>query len=219
MADGRVFLGSQAIKAGLVDGMNTFDHIITGLADGRSAKKLAGRATMIGAIIEGETEPVNHESKEDESMTKDELKEKHPDVYKQIAEEGSAVGMASGEKAGRDAERKRIADIEALAMPGHEEIIAKAKLDGTVTADMVAKQIIAAEKVTRQAKLEAMKTEGKAAETVATTVDNSVTTASAEPKDAKKKRLTDEWLKTNPGKSFQDAAVAVSKANPELFKS
>ena len=44
------------------------------------------------------------------------------------------------------AERERILAIEKIAMPGHEDLIEKAKADGSVTAETVAMQMVMAEK-------------------------------------------------------------------------
>ena len=72
------------------------------------------------------------------------VREKHPDVAAELREEGAKV------------ERERIARIEALALPGHEQLAAKAKADGTSPEAFAAAQI-EAEKAKRQARLGALK--------------------------------------------------------------
>ncbi len=80
------------------------------------------------------TTPINTEKGEVEKMeikTVDELKAAYPELVAQI--EANAVA----------AERKRIKDIESLALPGYEAIISKAKFEAPVDSSVVATQIIA----------------------------------------------------------------------------
>lgn len=73
-------------------------------------------------------------SKGGEKMDLNTLKNEHKDIYDEIV--SSAV----------EAERKRIKDIEDLAMPGNEDIINSAKFETGITAEQVAVQIIKNEK-------------------------------------------------------------------------
>lgn len=61
-----------------------------------------------------------------------------PQIAKAFREEGA--------KAGAEAERKRIQDMEAQSMPGHEALIQGLKFDGKTTGDMAAAAILKAEK-------------------------------------------------------------------------
>lgn len=81
-----------------------------------------------GETEETETEPMNLE----------ELKAKHPDLYKQI--------VSDAEKAGVEKERARIKAIEDMAMPGHDEMVNKAKFDSGIAAEQLAVDIVKAEK-------------------------------------------------------------------------
>ena len=69
-----------------------------------------------------------------EIKTVEELKAKYPELAAQIAETATA------------AERKRIQDIEGIALPGFEGVISKAKYEAPVTAAEVAVNIIAEQK-------------------------------------------------------------------------
>ncbi len=69
-----------------------------------------------------------------EIKTIDELKAAYPELTAQI--EANAVA----------AERKRIQDIESVALPGYEAIVSKAKFEAPVDSGDVAKQIIAKQK-------------------------------------------------------------------------
>lgn len=62
-----------------------------------------------------------------------------------LAEELTAQTGKAAAEAATKAERERIAGIDALAIPGFEDIIAKAKAEGTTPGD-TAMQIIAAQK-------------------------------------------------------------------------
>lgn len=67
-------------------------------------------------------------------MTLEELKAKHPELYNQIVNQGTAD------------ERKRMQAIDDLAMPGHEELVNKAKYETGITAEALAVEIVKAEK-------------------------------------------------------------------------
>lgn len=114
MADGRVFIGQQAVKAGLVDGVSTLDGLIANLK-----QRAAGVAAnpQQGASMDLET-----------------LKAEHPELVQAIA------------AAAASAERARIADVEAQALPGHEALIAHLKADGQTTGPQAAAAVLAAER-------------------------------------------------------------------------
>ncbi len=148
MADGKIFIGKQAVEVGLVDGVATFDQLINMMAAGAPDIK----RTKIT-------------KKEEETVVMDinELKEKHADVYQAAVTIGKKeaetamqtkidTARSEGIAAGADAERKRIIDIQAQAVPGQEQIITDAIADGKSTAGEVAVKILAAEKNLRAQK-------------------------------------------------------------------
>lgn len=114
MADGRVFIGQQAVQAGLVDGVSTLDGLIANLKQ-RAAGVAANQNQ--GANMDLET-----------------LKAEYPDLAQAIAADGAA------------AERARIADVEAQALPGHADLVAQFKADGKTTGPEAAAAILAAER-------------------------------------------------------------------------
>lgn len=75
---------------------------------------------------------------EEPIMTLEELKAKHPDLFKAIRDEGV--------QAGATAERQRIKDVEAQALPGHADLITALKFDGKTTGGEAAMQVNAAER-------------------------------------------------------------------------
>ena len=89
----------------------------------------------------------------DEIQTKEQLMERFPELTAQIRQEAAAEASAAAAKA----ERERIAAIDALAMPGYEQIIANAKADPALTAGAVAQEIVLAQKQSGDKYLERMK--------------------------------------------------------------
>ena len=95
-----------------------------------------------------------------------EFKEKYPDIYQAIFDEGAVSGRkegsAEGETAGIEkgkvdgrtegatAERERIQRVEEQLIPGHEDLIQEMKLDGKTTGEQAAVKILQAEKTLRE---------------------------------------------------------------------
>lgn len=119
MADGRVFIGQQAIDAGLVDGVSTLDGAIARI------KQLAAGAAA---------KPITPLKAEGEIMDRESILAEHPELAEAFRAEGAT------------AERERILGVEALAIPGHEPLIASLKADGKTSPGEAAVQILAAEK-------------------------------------------------------------------------
>lgn len=75
-------------------------------------------------------------------MTLEEIKAQHPDLYKQIRDEGREEGLKEGMKQ----ENNRIKAIEEMALTGHEALVAKAKFETGMTAEQLAVEMVKAEK-------------------------------------------------------------------------
>ena len=84
-----------------------------------------------------------------EFETKEQLAEQFPELTAQIAQEAAR------------AERERIAGIDALAMPGFEELIRKAKEDPAQNAGTVAQAIVMAQKQSGAEALEKLRQDAK----------------------------------------------------------
>lgn len=112
MADGRVFIGQQAITAGLVDGVSTLDALVADL----QPRPGVGRRTSTQST--GVT------------MNRDQLKADHPDTFEAVRKEGHEAGLQEGLKQGATAERERIAGIDKHTVAGTEALAAKAKSEG-----------------------------------------------------------------------------------------
>lgn len=153
MADGRIFLGQQAIDNGLVDGASTLDALIADLAAGSYSRKSmtgAGAASAAetetrdaGAASESEIQ-TNHTG--DIPMNREQLQKEHPDLFNALIAEGMEAGLKQGRTEGASAERERIQGVEAAALPGHGDLIARLKFDGKTTPGEAALQVNAAER-------------------------------------------------------------------------
>lgn len=121
MADGRVFLGQQAIDAGLVDGVSTLDALIVQLNRNRAG---AAHSTI---SLPGANMPI----------TREQLAAEAPDVLAAVQAEGAA------------AERARIQAVERALIPGHEALIASLKFDGKTTGGDAALAVLDAERGVR----------------------------------------------------------------------
>ncbi|AKL95007.1 phage protein [Clostridium aceticum] len=105
------------------------------------------RNYMHKPLDSGKAAVVEDKKNEEESvMTVEEMKNKHPELYNQILNEGRNQGIQN--------ERARMQNLDDLAMPGNEEIINKAKYESGITAEEAAMQIIKAEKAKGSAFLE-----------------------------------------------------------------
>lgn len=98
--------------------------------------KIFKQASMPITVPINEVTDINKIKNEEENNTMDlnTLKNEHKDIYDQVVTEAT------------NSERKRIKDIEDLAIPGNEEIINKAKFETGITAEAVAMQIVKAQK-------------------------------------------------------------------------
>jgi len=148
MADGRIFIGKQSIKNGLVDGVSTMADLIT--------RMVAGDVTGSG----NQKVP-----KEVKTMTTKELREEYPNECKAIFAEGKEAGEKAGHetgyeegvKKGAEVERERIKSVEDQLVAGHEDLIAELKYDGKTTGPEAAVKIITANKRIENEQLENIK--------------------------------------------------------------
>lgn len=154
MADGRIFIGSQAVDAGLVDGFMTVDQLAERMAEKpdsfatrRTAQVAASTPakTPAGARAEGDSvpepvllDPPATETEKEPDMDLKTLSEQHPELLTTIQTEARAAGAA--------AERDRIAAVRANSLPGHEALIEQLAADGKTTGPEAAAAVLAAER-------------------------------------------------------------------------
>ena len=147
MADGRIFIGQQAVDAGLVDYVGNFElayERAQALADGGHFKFLA-------------TNGGNKMSKDENiKITMETLKETAPDLLAQIENDAFTAGSEAGITDGTVAERARVMEIlEADADPQQTRTAIK---DG-IAANAAFKSFYEAEKSKRAQGLNNMETE------------------------------------------------------------
>lgn len=165
MADGRVFIGQQAIDVGLVDGIASIDDIVERMATNPAQFSTRRKAVFAlgglpagpaGVPASGTTQPsagaaqatVNLQSKgATMPITREQLAADAPDVLNAILAEGKAQGVAEGAAQERD----RIQGVEGQLIPGHEALINTLKFDGKSTAGDAAIAVNASERNKRQA--------------------------------------------------------------------
>jgi signal peptide peptidase SppA len=143
MADGRVFVGQQAIEAGLVDGVSTVDAIAEQLATNPDAFSKRRKARVPGAAVQsqdpgaGAAPPPATSSIEGKDMDLNKLKADHPDLFAQVL----AIGAVQ--------ELERIKGVQATLIPGHEALVETMMFDGKTSAADAALKINAAERAIR----------------------------------------------------------------------
>ena len=139
MADGKIFIGQDAVDVGLVDGFSTV------------AEQILPRTNKIQTF--------NIKAK----MNEEELKAQHPELYNTVYGKGKNTGKTEGLSEGQEKENARVKSINDLAagMPGYEDIISAAIADGKSEATDVSLKIVAAMKVEKSAAKTALKSDQK----------------------------------------------------------
>ena len=138
------FTAEEALEFGLVDEIDE-TTVIENRADGDTvtinglevASKLLERAPKNFFQTVVKAQPIET-PKEVELMNLETLKSDYPELFQAIRNEALAEGAAK--------ERARIQSIEEIAMAGHEALVTAAKFDGITTAEMLAVQMVKAEK-------------------------------------------------------------------------
>ena len=160
MADGRIFIGQQAIDHGLVDGYATVDAMVEQLAT--NPAKFARRHKAVFALgglpsppaaaagvqpSASKPEPVLLATPtpplKGSTMDRATLEQQHPALFAQLQTEFAALGATS--------ERTRIQAVESALIPGHEALIAGLKFDGKTSGGDAALAVNQAERTLRVA--------------------------------------------------------------------
>jgi capsid assembly protease len=193
MADGRMFIGEQAINAGLVDGVATLEELIVQLNQdrtrGTTSTARAGVAPPAVAIV---SKPQGKSM----SLTREQLALDHPELLQAVMAEGAS------------AERTRIQAVEGQLIPGHEALINTLKFDGTSGPGEAAMAVNAAEKLSRSAQAAALASDAPAA--VAVVAAATVTApANSAPSRADLHALATAHQAAHPGTDYIAAYKAV----------
>jgi signal peptide peptidase SppA len=161
MADGRVFVGQQAIDAGLVDGVSSVESLVEQLAStpakfaqrrkavfaSGAAQKPAAAAVLADVMpppqppqtlapTAATTTTTTTTTEGDPSMDRITLEREHATLFAELRSEFMAAGAAS--------EIERIKAVRASALPGHEALIERLAFDGRTTGAEAAQAVLAA---------------------------------------------------------------------------
>ncbi len=165
---GGVLIGKNAIDCGMADSLGSYEEVIAKLNQKISTNKQINFMTNDAAasaasnlkLIQSKNKNLmsTKETIERSAINADFIKSEFPDIAEKLAKENSdkirtetkETAFTEGRKAGlvegAETERKRILAIEEASLPGHEDLVAKAKQDSEMTADKLALQIIEREK-------------------------------------------------------------------------
>ncbi len=242
MADGRLFLGDAAISAGLVDGFATEHEVVRKL----QRREFNGIGTRKAGSAGRHREGLRMQKEEIvKSLTAEDLKTMNPALAEALLAEGRAAGMADaveaaettvrdaayadgyakglheGKQQGAEAERARIKDVEAQALPGHADLIETLKYDGKTTGPEAAVKILQVEKEARSIHRDKLREDALAPmpqpAVRATEQAGNPGGTSGGDKAKERDRLIAAYQAEHQCE-YRTAALAVSKARPELFK-
>lgn len=136
---GGVVIGSQAVNKNMADGLGTYEEVLANLNQKFSIN-------LNNQIMSKEQNKEIGADISKKEITADYIKKEFPDVTNAIIQEVSSDIKKEAFAVGAKHERDRILAIESAALPGHEDLIAEAKKDSSITAEKLALKIIAAEK-------------------------------------------------------------------------
>ncbi len=155
MADGRVFIGQQAINAGLVDGVSTVDAMVDQLATNPAA--FASRRKAVFALgglpdvsASAGAAPRNDHTPTDKGtvmpqadntqVTRESLERDHPALLAQLRTDFRAEGAAA------ETTRVKAVLAEGEGMKGHHALVMRLAVDGRTSGAEAAQAILAAER-------------------------------------------------------------------------
>lgn len=173
MADGRVFIGQQAIDAGLVDGFATLEDLIAQMSENptavaplrtqastamptkksRPARASASLPTVSAAAGDAAADASTQEdgpvTRVDSATTTQENSMPENLTRESLERDHAALyGQIRSEALAEGAtqERARIQAVRAQALPGHDALIEQLAFDGKTTGDQAAAAVLAAER-------------------------------------------------------------------------
>jgi len=163
MADGRVFIGQQAIDAGLVDGFMSLDELVDRMATdpqavatppGRRPKAITATTTSGASAPDfiSEGDPMSEKDQKPDAATQAAVAAAVAQAVSGLNREGLQTGnpalfaalQSEFEAAGAKAERTRILAVQGQSMAGHEKLINELMFDGKTTGPDAAVAVLAA---------------------------------------------------------------------------
>lgn len=127
---GDIRLGVEAVDLQMADRVSTFEKVIAGLSG-----KPRGESLIM-------SKDNNTPAAEQPVINREYLNDNHADLVAAIKSEGFDEGI----KAGSENERKRVQQVMAQSMPGHEKLIEQMAFDGASTGGDAAMAVLNAEK-------------------------------------------------------------------------
>lgn len=150
MADGRVFIGQQAIDAGLADGIATVDQLVAMLAESPDKFATRRKARFAAVSLDSGGDPGPAPTNDSPVPAVESTAEDKPIMTPQEAAAQFAKDHPEAHSlilaAGASAERDRIAAVRAQLIPGHEALVEKLAADGSTTGEKAAMLMVAAER-------------------------------------------------------------------------
>ena len=154
MTEEKWFTAEEAVEAGFCTSV-MFGEVETTVENAEKIIvnsveiNLEGYRTVPKGLL-GYTNSLNNNTnvkndKEENEMTLEELKQKHPELVNAIRTEATTGNGAATTEA-VDAERARIKAIDEITLPGFEDMATKAKYEQPISAEAFAMQIIAEQK-------------------------------------------------------------------------
>ena len=156
MTDETWFTGDEAVEAGFCTAV-MFTEVETEVEDAEkvivnsvpinlSAFRTVPKG-LLGYTGSHNNRPSVKNNEEDEAMTLEEFKAKHPEVADAFKNEiMAAAKTGETDSAAVNAERARIKAIDEITLPGFEDLADKAKYETPVSAEAFAMQMVAAQK-------------------------------------------------------------------------
>jgi len=163
MADAKIFIGKQAITAGLVDGVSTFAELIEDTTYSNEYGTAATSTPGVGGEVSGDDKNAANQKQEERtvSITVEKLRAEHAEVYNQVFELGKAdaskefeskletereTARNEGAEKGAQEERSRIAKTYGLMNAGNREMVEKYMFSEPIPAGDAALAVNQAEK-------------------------------------------------------------------------
>jgi signal peptide peptidase SppA len=229
MAEGRMFIGQQAVDAGLVDGVATLDDVIAALTDG-DIRALNTTTALTRAQTQRLITHLEHETNREGTtmpaekieITKGAVLEHAPDIAEAFRAEGRAsVDVDTVKTAAATAERERIKAVFEQSMPGHEKLIDQLAFDGKTSGPEAAVQILKAINAKKADHAQAIQKDGEELLTVKASADGDanvqLSQASKEQKDKSKEKDFETLVaeQVAAGKKRSDAIRDVVRNHPK----
>jgi capsid assembly protease len=195
MADGRVFIGQQAIDAGLVDGVSTVDAMVEQLATKPATFARRRKAVYaLGGLPTTSTQSAGDAPKGDDTqppkgtvmppadnqLSRESFERDHPTLFAQLRTEFCAQGAAA------ETNRVKAVLAEGEGMKGHQVLVMALAVDGKTTGAEAAQAILAADRAALKAAAKAHADDAPAAAPAAAAPADAATSVEAPSAIAKR---------------------------------